>query len=234
MLAAVLADIFNTEERLRDFGTLATFVVFGIIFAESGLMIGFFLPGDSLLFTAGLLSVSNTHLAPLPVLIVGCAIAAIAGDQVGYAFGKKVGPPLFSRPDSRFFKQKHLQQAEAFFDRHGSKTIILARFTPIVRTFAPIVAGASHMKYRTFVIYNVIGGIAWTTSMLCLGAALGKTFPGIGERLDYVIVVIVALSLIPFAFEYIRHRRRGAEGDAADAAAANEFVADATADDASA
>ena len=151
MLAAMFADIFNTEERLRNFGTLATFVVFGIIFAESGLMIGFFLPGDSLLFTAGLLSVSNTHLAPLPVLIVGCAIAAIAGDQVGYAFGKKVGPPLFSRPDSRFFKQKHLQQAEAFFERHGSKTIILARFTPIVRTFAPIVAGASSMKYRTFV-----------------------------------------------------------------------------------
>ncbi len=234
MLAAMFADIFNTEERLRNFGTLATFVVFGIIFAESGLMIGFFLPGDSLLFTAGLLSVSNTHLAPLPVLIVGCAIAAIAGDQVGYAFGKKVGPPLFSRPDSRLFKQKHLQKAEAFFDRHGSKTIILARFTPIVRTFAPIVAGASHMRYRTFVLYNVIGGVLWTTSMLSLGALLGKTFPGIGERLDYVIVVIVALSLIPFAIEYLRHRRRGPEGDAADAAAADEFVADVTADDASA
>jgi len=238
MLAAVLADIFNTEERLRDFGTLATFVVFGIIFAESGLMIGFFLPGDSLLFTAGLLSVSNTHLAPLPVLIVGCAIAAIAGDQVGYAFGKKVGPPLFSRPDSRLFKQKHLKQAEAFFERHGSKTIILARFTPIVRTFAPIVAGASSMKYRTFVLYNIIGGIAWTTSMLCLGAALGKTFPGIGERLDYVIVVIVALSLIPFGVEYVRHRRRGHEGDVADAAAAGQFEADArssaAADDATA
>ena len=233
MLAAMFADVFNTEERLRNFGTVATFVVFGIIFAESGLMIGFFLPGDSLLFTAGLLSVSTgAHLAPLPVLIVGCAIAAIAGDQVGYAFGKKVGPPLFSRPDSRFFKQKHLQQAEAFFDRHGSKTIILARFTPIVRTFAPIVAGASHMKYRTFVVYNIIGGVAWTTIMLCLGAALGKTFPSIGKNLDYVIVVIVALSLIPFAIEYLRHRRRGVAE--ADAAAAAEFVADVTADDTSA
>ena len=125
MLAALFADVFNTEERLRNFGTVATFVVFGIIFAESGLMIGFFLPGDSLLFTAGLLS--GSVLPPLPVLIVGCSIAAIAGDQVGYAFGKKVGPPLFSRPDSRFFKQKHLKQAEAFFERHGSKTIILAR-----------------------------------------------------------------------------------------------------------
>ena len=231
MLAAMFADIFNTQERLRNFGTLATFVVFGIIFAESGLMIGFFLPGDSLLFTAGLLSVSNTHLAPLPVLNVGCAIAAIAGDQVGYAFGKKVGPPLFSRPDSRLFKQKHLQQAEAFFERHGSKTIILARFTPIVRTFAPIVAGASHMRYRTFVIYNVVGGVAWTTVMLSLGAALGKTFPGIGKNLDYVIVVIVALSLVPFGIEYLRHRRRGPEADIAEAAAAAEFVAEVTADD---
>jgi membrane-associated protein len=230
MLAAMLADIFNTEERLRDFGTLATFVVFGIIFAESGLMIGFFLPGDSLLFTAGLLSVSGSHLAPLPVLIVGCAIAAIAGDQVGYAFGRKVGPPLFNRPDSRMFKQKHLRQAEEFFERHGSKTIILARFTPIVRTFAPIVAGASSMKYRTFVIYNVIGGIAWTTIMLCLGAALGKTFPSIGKNLDYVIVVIVALSLIPFGVEYLRHRRRGPEAtdatEATDPAAAGVAVVD--------
>jgi len=167
----------------------------------------------------------------LPVLIVGCAIAAIAGDQVGYAFGKKVGPPLFSRPDSRLFKQKHLQQAEAFFERHGSKTIILARFTPIVRTFAPIVAGASHMRYRTFVIYNVVGGVAWTTVMLSLGAALGKTFPGIGKNLDYVIVVIVALSLVPFGIEYLRHRRRGPEADIAEAAAAAEFVAEVTADD---
>jgi membrane-associated protein len=229
MLAAMLADIFNTEERLRDFGTLATFVVFAIVFAESGLMIGFFLPGDSLLFTAGLLSVSNTSIAPLPILIVGCAIAAIAGDQVGYAFGKKVGPPLFSRPDSRFFKQKHLRQAEAFFERHGSKTIILARFTPIVRTFAPIVAGASSMKYRTFVLYNVIGGIAWTTSMLCLGAALGKTFPSIGKNLDYAIVVIVVLSVIPIGIEYLRHRRRGVVE--AEEAAAAEFVAEVTADD---
>mgnify|MGYP000113622827 CR=1 FL=1 len=168
MLAAMFADIFNTEERLRNFGTLATFVVFGIIFAESGLMIGFFLPGDSLLFTAGLLSVSNTHLAPLPVLIVGCAIAAIAGDQVGYAFGKKVGPPLFSRPDSRLFKQKHLQQAEAFFDRHGSKTIILARFTPIVRTFAPVAAGIGHMNWRKYSLYNLIGAVLLSGSFLAI------------------------------------------------------------------
>ena len=205
MLAALLADVFHTEDRLRSLGSLATVVVFAIVFAESGLMIGFFLPGDSLLFTAGLLS--GSVLPPLPVLIVGCSIAAIAGDQVGYAFGKKVGPPLFSRPDSRFFKQKHLKQAEAFFERHGSKTIILARFVPIVRTFAPIVAGASKMRYRTFVIYNIIGGVAWATLMLTAGWALGKAFPAIGSSLDYVLLVIIALSLIPVAIEYVRHRR---------------------------
>jgi membrane-associated protein len=223
MLAAVVADIFHTEDHLKAWGSLATFIVFGIVFAESGLMIGFFLPGDSLLFTAGLLS--GSHLAPLPVLIVGCAIAAIAGDQVGYAFGRKVGPALFSRPDSRFFKQKHLQKAEVFFERHGSKTIILARFTPIVRTFAPIVAGASSMKYRTFVSFNVIGGVAWTTIMLTLGWALGATFPAVGQNLDYVIVVIVVLSLIPFGVEYLRHQRRGPDTPAAAATAADDPVA---------
>jgi len=205
MLTVLLADVFHTEDRLRSLGNLAALVVFAIVFAESGLMIGFFLPGDSLLFTAGLLSGST--LPPLPILIVGCSIAAIAGDQVGYAFGKKVGPPLFSRPDSRFFKQKHLGQAEGFFERHGSKTIILARFVPIVRTFAPIVAGASHMRYRTFVIFNVIGGVSWATLMLTAGWALGKAFPAIGSSLDYVLLVIIALSLIPVGIEYIRHRR---------------------------
>jgi membrane-associated protein len=209
MLAALIADVFHTEDRLRAYGSLATLVVFGIIFAESGLMVGFFLPGDSLLFIAGLMS--GSQLPPLPLLVVGCAAAAIIGDQVGYAFGHKVGPPLFARPDSRMFKQKHLRRAEAFFDRHGSKTITLARFTPIVRTFAPIVAGASRMKYRTFVIYNIIGGIAWTTVLLTLGWALGRTFPAIGQSLDYIVIVIVALSLVPMAVEYLRHRKRNAD-----------------------
>ena len=212
----MFADIFNTEERLRNFGTLATFVVFGIIFAESGLMIGFFLPGDSLLFTAGLLSVSNTHIAPLPVLIVGCAIAAIAGDQVGYAFGKKVGPPLFSRPDSRFFKQKQLKQAEAFFERHGSKTIIWPaspRSCGRSPRSWPVSHEVPHVRR-----HNVVGA-SRTTSMPARRCAR-QDLPGDRRALDYVIVVIVALSLIPFAVEYIRHRRRGTEGDAADAAAA--------------
>lgn len=206
--AAVIADIFRTEERLKAYGSVASLVVFAVIFAESGLLVGFFLPGDSLLFIAGLLS--GSQLPPLPVLIAGCAVAAIAGDQVGYAFGRRVGPPLFSRPDSRLFKQHHLRRAEEFFERHGSKTIILARFTPVVRTFAPIVAGASHMRYRTFAIYNIVGGIGWTALMLTLGWALGRSFPGLGQSIDYVVALIVALSIIPVAIEYLRHRRRPA------------------------
>lgn len=210
MFAAVIADIFHTEDRLKAYGSVASLVVFAVIFAESGLLVGFFLPGDSLLFIAGLLS--GSQLPPLPVLIAGCAVAAIAGDQVGYAFGRRVGPPLFARPDSRLFKQHHLRRAEEFFERHGSKTIILARFTPIVRTFAPIVAGASHMRYRTFVTYNIVGGFGWTTLMLTLGWALGRSFPGLGQSIDYVVVLIVALSIIPFAIEYLRHRRHRPAG----------------------
>ena len=150
----------DPKKILNSVGTLG---LFAIVYAESGIMIGFFLPGDSLLFTAGLLSATKHVLWPFPVLLLGCAIAAILGDQTGYLFGKKVGPSLFNKPDSRLFKQEHLQRAEDFYERHGSKTIVIARFVPVVRTFAPIVAGASKMHYRTFVLYNIIGGALWST-----------------------------------------------------------------------
>ena len=127
----------DLESALQTVGLIG---LFAIVFAESGLLIGFFLPGDSLLFTAGLLS-SQGHLAPLPVILVGCFLAAVAGDQVGYVFGARVGPALFRRPDSRIFKQEYVEKARQYFERHGSKTIVLARFVPIVRTFAPILAG---------------------------------------------------------------------------------------------
>ncbi len=193
----------DPKKILNSVGTLG---LFAIVYAESGIMIGFFLPGDSLLFTAGLLSATKHVLWPFPVLLLGCAVAAILGDQTGYLFGQKVGPTLFNKPDSRLFKHEHLQRAEDFYERHGSKTIVIARFVPIVRTFAPIVAGASKMQYRTFVLYNIIGGAVWSTLMLCLGYGLGKKFPGIGNYLDYAVLIIVALSLTPIAFEYIRHR----------------------------
>jgi membrane-associated protein len=195
----------DPKKILNSVGTLG---LYAIVFAESGVMIGFFLPGDSLLFTAGLLSATKHVLWPFPLLILGCAIAAVLGDQVGYAFGTRTGPRLFSKPDSRWFKQEHLQRAEDFYERHGSKTIVIARFVPIVRTFAPIVAGASKMEYRKFVLYNIIGGTAWATAMLCLGYGLGKKFPGIGNYLDYAILIIVALSLCPIAFELLRQRWR--------------------------
>jgi len=206
MRTALVATLGLDPKRILD--SLGTAALFAIVFAESGIMIGFFLPGDSLLFTAGLLSATKNVLWPFPLLIVGCAIAAIAGDQVGYAFGNRAGPRLFNRPDSRWFKHEHLQRAEDFYERHGSKTIVIARFVPVVRTFAPIVAGASKMEYRRFVLYNILGGTAWATVMLCLGYGLGKKFPGIGNYLDYAILVIVVLSLCPIAFEYLRQRRR--------------------------
>jgi membrane-associated protein len=212
MRNALVASLGLDPKRiLNSVGTLG---LYAIVFAESGIMIGFFLPGDSLLFTAGLLSATKHVLWPFPLLVLGCAIAAIAGDQVGYAFGTKAGPRVFSRPDSRWFKQEHLQRAEDFYGRHGSKTIVIARFVPVVRTFAPIVAGASNMHYRKFVLYNILGGAAWATVMLCLGYGLGKKFPGIGNYLDYAILVIVVLSLCPIAFEYLRQRRRARRGQA--------------------
>src|SRR3954469_23683877 len=169
----------DPEELLRSFGTIG---LFAIIFAESGLMVGFFLPGDSLLFAAGLFAARGS--LNIVVITIGCAIAAVVGDQVGYSFGRKVGPSLFKRPDSRFFKQEYLAKAEEFFEHYGSKAIILARFVPIVRTFVPIVAGAGSMNYRTFLRNNVIGGVLWAVLFVQLGYWLGKRYPWLVDKID--------------------------------------------------
>ncbi|MGQ0805932.1 MAG: DedA family protein, partial [Actinomycetota bacterium] len=142
----------SPENLIETFGTVGLFV---IIFAESGLLIGFFLPGDSLLFTAGLLASQGKFGLSLPILLIGCFVAAVAGDQVGYMFGQRVGPALFRRPDSRIFKQQYVHRANEFFERHGKKTIVIARFVPVVRTFAPILAGVGEMQYRSFLTFNV-------------------------------------------------------------------------------
>lgn len=212
---AALGDYLNPQELLNKFGTIGLFL---IVFAESGLLIGFFLPGDSLLFTAGLLSAAG-KLAPLPVLLVGCFLAAFLGDQVGYMFGKKVGPSIFSRPDSRLFKVEYVEKAQTYFDKHGSKTIILARFVPVVRTFAPIVAGVGKMHYRTFVAFNVIGAFIWAVGVTTLGYLLGDRIgpEKIDKYLLPIIAVIIVLSLIPVAIEYYRHKRAGAVAAAATA-----------------
>jgi membrane-associated protein len=207
MFASVLAfgGLLDPQKLLERGGLLLLVIV---IFAESGLLIGFFLPGDSLLFIAGFLSSSSGgHRLPnLLIILPLLFVAATAGDQVGYVFGNRVGPALFRRPDSRFFKQEHLQRAQEFFDRHGPKTILLARFVPIVRTFAPLVAGAGSMKYRTFVAYNVIGGLAWSVGVTTLGFYLGEV-KWVRNNIETSLIAIVALSLLPVAFELLRHRR---------------------------
>ncbi len=196
----------SPDDLIRSFGTIGLIV---IIFAESGLLIGFFLPGDSLLFFAGFLaSDAGGKVLPggLPAVAAVAASAAIIGDQVGYLFGRRVGPALFSRPQGRLFNPANVAKSQAFFDKHGSKTIVLARFVPIVRTFAPIVAGVGKMHYRTFVTYNVIGGILWGAGITTLGYFLGK-IEFIKNNLEVAAIIIVAISVLPMIFEYVRHRR---------------------------
>ena len=198
-------------------GGLAILAV--IVFAESGLLIGFFLPGDSLLFVAGLLSsaAGGNRLPALPITAGVAFVAAVLGDQVGYLFGKKVGPALYHRPRSRLFKPANVAKAHAFFERRGPAAIVLARFIPVVRTFTPIVAGVAEMKYSTFVRYNIVGGLLWGVGVTTLGYFLGE-IDFIKNNLEVAAVIVVAISLTPIAIEFWRHRREA--GEAAEAAAA--------------
>jgi membrane-associated protein len=200
LLAAL--DFIDPEKLIATFGTIG---LFAIVFAESGLLFGFFLPGDSLLFTAGLLASQGK--LNLPIILVGCFVAAVVGDQVGYAFGRRVGPSLFRRPESRLFKHENIERAQAYFDKYGSKTIVLARFVPVVRTFAPIVAGVGHMRYRTFVTFNIVGGLLWAVGVTVLGYILGETIPNIDKYLLPAIVVIIFVSALPVVFEVLKARR---------------------------
>lgn len=176
-----------------------------IVFAETGLFFGFFLPGDSLLVTAGILA--STGLLDIWVLNLLLVPAAIIGDATGYYFGKKVGVALYSRKDSRFFKKAHVERARAFYEKHGGKTIILARFIPAVRTFAPIVAGVSGMKYSAFAAYNVIGAFLWVTGLTFLGFFLGNAIPDVEKNLLIVIGVVIFLSFLPAIWEYWKHQK---------------------------
>lgn len=201
--------------------------LFLIVFAETGLAIGFFLPGDSLLVVCGLFAAAGKLNVWLMWILL--FIAAVVGDAVGYYSGRKVGPAIFSRPKSRFFNPKHLQKAHTFYEKHGGKTIILARFVPIVRTFAPIVAGAADMSYRQFAIYNVVGGFAWVTSMLFAGYFLGGVVESavrnifgvegflLEDHIDKVVIVVVILSILPIIFEYIKARRESKKAAAIEA-----------------
>ncbi|WP_329463780.1 DedA family protein [Streptomyces sp. NBC_01431] len=194
----------DPDYLLQTFGLAGLLL---IVFAESGLLIGFFLPGDSLLFTTGLLVTTGKLDTPLWLVCVLVVLAAVLGDQVGYLFGKKVGPSLFRRPDSKLFKQENVEKAHEFFEKYGPKSLVLARFVPIVRTFTPIVAGVSGMNYRSFVTFNVIGGTLWGAGVTLLGAALGNV-GFVHKHIELILVAIVLVSVVPIAIEFLRARAK--------------------------
>lgn len=212
-LATILSllDSLDPEKLLRSGGYL---LLFGIVFAESGLLIGFFLPGDSLLFVAGMAAAGTLEAATgssaihlnIVVVLIGVFVAAVIGDQVGYAFGRKAGPALFNRPTSRFFKHEHVETAEEFFEHHGPKAIVMARFVPIVRTFTPIVAGASNMQYRTFIRFNLVGALIWGVGVTSLGYFLGNV-QVVHDNLEISLLLVVAVSFIPVVVEIYKARQ---------------------------
>jgi membrane-associated protein len=203
---------FLTEfyQKLRDLPALVQWAGYVgltiIIFAETGLLVGFFLPGDSLLVTAGLLAADPAFGLNVWLLGLILTVAAIVGDTVGYHVGKATGPRIFTREDSLFFHKDHLLKAQAFYEKHGGKTIIIARFMPIVRTFAPVVAGVGQMRYASFLAYNVVGGVLWIWSMLITGYVLAKTVPGVAKHVEKVILVVVFLSILPGIIAWWRNR----------------------------
>jgi membrane-associated protein len=191
-LIDIIKILLEPQKVVMAFGLVG---VIGIIFAETGLFFGFFLPGDSLLFTAGFLASQN--LLPLAPLLIGTFIASIIGDSIGYWFGKKTGPAIFYKEDSFFFRKKHVENARIFYEKHGKTTIILARFVPIIRTFAPIVAGVANMNYRIFISYNVIGGFLWTIGLTSAGYFLGRSIPSADAYLLPIVLLITLASFTP-------------------------------------
>jgi membrane-associated protein len=191
----------DLAEIIRTVGYLG---VFAIVFAESGLLIGFFLPGDSLLFTAGFLA--SQEFFSIHLLVLGCFLAAVTGDSVGYFMGHKWGRRLFHREDSIFFHKDHLMRAEKFYEKHGGKTIILARFMPVIRTFAPIVAGVGKMHYTKFLSYNVIGGALWGIGLPYAGYYLGKSIPDVDKYLLPIVAMIIIVSILPGIIGVLKHK----------------------------
>jgi membrane-associated protein len=206
LVLAVVGILLLEHYGLKDLIALVGYPgLFSIVFAESGLFFGFFLPGDSLLVTAGLLASQDYF--NLWYLLIMLPIAAVGGDSVGYWFGKKVGPKIFTEEGTFLLDRKHLAEAHKFYDKHGGKTIIIARFIPIIRTFAPIVAGVAQMDYSKFISYNVVGGVSWTVGMLLLGYFLGNVIPNVDKYLLPIIGIIVFLSLLPPMWEYYQHNK---------------------------
>jgi len=202
-LKHLLAQIYDVRGLIQWGGTV---LVCTIVFVETGMFVGFFLPGDSLLVTAGVFAASGQlRLGWLLSLVTLCAIA---GDQLGYAIGRKAGISLYGRKDSRFFKHEHLQEAHDFYERYGGKTVIMARFIPIIRTFCPPVAGAARMSYRRYLICDIFGGLLWVWSMVLVGYTLGRSVPHVDKKIHYVIAAVIVLSFIPAAYHAWEKRRK--------------------------
>jgi len=204
-LLGVLTGAHSLDDLIR-WGGYAVLV--GIVFTETGLLVGFFLPGDSLLVTAGLVAAAGgLNIWWVNSLLI---VAAIVGDSVGYAIGARLGPRLFTREQSLLFNPRHVERTRRFYERHGAKTIVIARFVPIIRTFAPVVAGVGQMRYRRFLFYNVAGGVGWVTSMTWMGYLLGRAVPNIADYIHIVVIVVIVVSMIPIVVEILRERRRRA------------------------
>ena len=193
-------------QSIIHYGGLALLLF--VIFAETGLFFGFFLPGDSLLFVSGLMCGTPIFDVNIVTLNVTLIIAGVAGNFVGYIFGRKTGPLLFRRDDSFFFKKKHVNYAKDFYDRYGGTALILGRFMPIIRTFVPIMAGVVNLDFKKFVVYNIVGCIAWVLSMTLAGYFLGRAFPTLQNNLEYIVITIIIISMIPLLFTYIKERAR--------------------------
>lgn len=205
LLQGILSGAYTLDQLIQWGGYL---LLVGIVFTETGLLVGLFLPGDSLLITAGLLAgMGSLNIWWLNGLAIA---AAILGDSTGYAIGMRLGPRIFTRPKSMLFNPKHVQRTQRFYEKYGAKTIVIARFVPIVRTFAPVLAGVGSMRYPRFLTYNVVGGIGWVVSMTLAGYLLGQTVPNISKHIHELVIVIIVLSVIPIAVEVYRERRKPA------------------------
>ncbi|MCC2336220.1 VTT domain-containing protein [Cellulomonas wangsupingiae] len=210
-LPALGPDFLDAEKLIESFGTAALIGIVAVVFIETGLLFPF-LPGDSLLFTAGALVAQDSLQLNIWVLCLLLFLAAFTGDQVAYAIGRKLGPRVFSRPDSRFFKQKYIDQTYAYFDKYGGRTIIVARFVPFVRTYAPVAAGVGKMSYRHFVSYNVVGALLWGVGVTLLGYWLGN-FSFIKNNIEALLILIVGVSVLPVVFELWKARRKEETGE---------------------
>ncbi len=204
-----LYDPEGLKELIRSGGAP---LVCTIVFIETGFFVGFFLPGDSLLVTAGIFTAAGV--VPLRWLLLPVMACAIAGDQIGYWIGRTMGPALYRREDSLFFRRSHLQRAHDFYEKYGGRAVIFARFVPIIRTFCPPVAGAARMPYTRYLMFDILGGVLWVGAMILGGYFLGRSVPNIGQRIHYVIAAVVVLSLLPAVISIVRARRAVARGEA--------------------